>query len=70
MLHKSTTDFTTSEAQSYRQPMLIKKSFRTAKGNIYPICPRCNISMDNEYQNYCNRCGQALNWDKYDNLIF
>ena len=28
----------------------------------FPICPRCSCTMDREYQAYCDRCGQALDW--------
>lgn len=69
MLHNPTTNFITTDARSYRQPMLVRKSFRTKKGSTYPICPRCNITMDREYKNYCDRCGQALNWEKYEKAV-
>ena len=26
------------------------------------LCPRCNITMEREYQSYCDRCGQRLGW--------
>lgn len=30
-----------------------------------PICPNCNITLEREYQSYCNRCGQRLSWKKF-----
>ena len=31
----------------------------------YPVCPRCAISLDREYQRFCDRCGQRLGWQGY-----
>lgn len=31
----------------------------------YPICPHCGITLDREYQSYCDRCGQALEWKSF-----
>jgi predicted amidophosphoribosyltransferase len=28
----------------------------------YPICPRCGLTMEREYQRFCDHCGQALDW--------
>ena len=28
----------------------------------YFLCPRCDITMEREYQSYCDRCGQRLGW--------
>lgn len=33
----------------------------------FPVCPRCGISLEREYQNYCDRCGQRLNWKDFSN---
>ena len=30
-----------------------------------PVCPRCGISMEREYQAYCDRCGQCLSWKSF-----
>lgn len=32
----------------------------------YFLCPRCDITMDREYQSYCDRCGQRLGWRSID----
>ena len=50
---------------SYRTPMMITElmEFPTMRGvNAYYICPRCGITLDREYQSYCDRCGQHLDW--------
>ena len=28
----------------------------------FPVCPQCGITMEREYQTYCDRCGQCLSW--------
>ena len=33
--------------------------------NSFPVCPNCLITMEREYQNYCDRCGQRLDWKYY-----
>lgn len=55
------------EAWSYRQPMLVVEVqvLPYVQGfTTYPICPRCNRSIDREYMSYCDRCGQALDWSQ------
>ena len=29
---------------------------------VYPVCPRCGVTMEREYQHFCDRCGQKLDW--------
>ncbi len=31
----------------------------------YPVCPRCECTLDREYQLFCDRCGQALSWKRF-----
>ncbi len=26
------------------------------------VCPQCGITLEREFMNYCDRCGQRLNW--------
>ena len=50
---------------SYRVPMAVRTVRLIGSGpkaSSYPICPKCGRTMDREYQNYCDRCGQALDW--------
>ena len=53
-------------ALRYRQPMEVLELVRYRSGYTYPVCPRCKISMEREYQRYCDRCGQRLGWSKID----
>ena len=32
---------------------------------FFPICPRCQIALERDYQAFCDRCGQKLKWDVY-----
>lgn len=50
---------------SYRTPMMITEvmEFPTMRGaSAYYVCPRCGITLDREYQSFCDRCGQHLDW--------
>ena len=57
-----------SDAQSsfpYRQPMRVTqvKYFPYYDSlTSYPVCPRCSRTLEREYQTYCDRCGQRLDW--------
>lgn len=53
-----------SEA-AFRRPMAIVEIKQFGSGETYPVCPRCRITMEREYQNFCDRCGQALDWRQY-----
>ena len=49
-------------ALRYRQAMQVRELARYRSGGTFPVCPRCRSSMEREYQNYCDRCGQRLGW--------
>lgn len=51
---------------TFRMPKPVTKVRVFSDRNMYAVCPRCDISMEYEYQLYCNRCGQHLEWSKYD----
>ena len=57
------------EAISYRKPMQIVKVRKYPRGTTYPVCPRCNSSMDREYMSFCDRCGQKLNWHSFEEAV-
>lgn len=59
------TALTILEAVSYRQPRQVTKRRIYSKGHTYPLCPRCNRSLEREYMSYCDRCGQCLAWEEY-----
>lgn len=46
-----------SEA-AFRRPMAIVAIKQFGNGETYPVCPRCRITMEREYQNFCDRCGR------------
>ena len=56
-------------AVAYRIPMRVTTIFVYRNGNAYPLCPNCKITLEREYQNYCDRCGQALDWKQYRRAI-
>ncbi len=51
---------------SYRIPMLVtderKVFLRRGEYTAYAICPRCRNALEREFQAYCDRCGQMLDW--------
>jgi len=51
-----------SWAQTYRIPMTVEEIHLFGEKDAYPVCPRCRLTMEREYQSYCDRCGQALSW--------
>ena len=65
MRRKKSEKLTPEEALSYRTPLPVTEVFLYREKYEYPICPRCKVSMEREYQFYCDRCGQALDWKKY-----
>ena len=56
---------TAGEAESYRRPMRVSAVRRypdCPEMASYPLCPRCVLPMQREYQAFCDCCGQALSW--------
>jgi ssDNA-binding Zn-finger/Zn-ribbon topoisomerase 1 len=49
-------------AEAYRIPLQVRKVIQFKGGHSYPVCPRCDCSLDREYMRYCDRCGQHLAW--------
>ena len=53
------------QACSYRAPMMVREvmifSHRFEKYGYY-VYPRCQITVEREFMNYCDRCGQRLAW--------
>ena len=29
---------------------------------VFPVCPACGVAVERDRQNYCDRCGQRLDW--------
>lgn len=51
---------------TYRWPMQVKAVCSYRRGAEFPQCPWCGITMEREYQLFCDRCGQRLNWGKFN----
>ena len=51
-----------TDAITYRIPLPVTKVIAFTS-TTYPVCPRCDLSLDREYMSFCDRCGQRLNWD-------
>lgn len=51
---------------NYRTPLRVIM-IRKVSQFYYPVCPRCDVSLEREYQAYCDRCGQALSWKGFRN---
>lgn len=50
----------------YRLPLPVTKVLVFFRGDNYPICPRCDCTLDREYMRFCDRCGQCLSWELFD----
>lgn len=46
---------------SYRKPMQVVE-IRKLSNCFFAVCPRCQMTLECEYQAFCDRCGQRLNW--------
>ena len=53
------------KAEAFRQPLAVAEIRLWHNGDTFPVCPRCHVTMEREYQGYCDRCGQCLNWDTF-----
>ena len=75
-MRKSVATIDPATAVSFRTPLQVSHTrvfryhgFSAFCLTAFPICPRCNTTMEREYQAYCDRCGQALDWKHYDRSI-
>lgn len=48
----------------FRTPMPVTKIVILGREQktSFPVCPRCGITLEREFQSYCDRCGQCLSW--------
>lgn len=54
----------------YRVPMPVtelKVFLECHDQTAYYLCPRCRLTMEREFMNFCDRCGQRLDWRHYEN---
>ena len=59
------THIPSADAETYRSPMsvtAVRCYTSCPELSTYPLCPRCSLPMEREYQPFCDHCGQALNW--------
>lgn len=45
------------DPKEYRKPLSVTEWRRTGAA-----CPRCDRTIDREYQRFCDQCGQRLAW--------
>lgn len=50
---------------SFRAAMTVTQIRMFPTDGAFPVCPRCRISLDREYQRFCDHCGQCLSWKGY-----
>ena len=53
---------------SFRKPMPVTaiRCYRYIHGlTAYPVCPQCEMTIEREYQSFCDRCGQKLDWSEF-----
>ena len=51
---------------TYRLPKTVTAVRIYRDENIFSVCPRCDVCIEREYQGYCHRCGQYLDWSKLE----
>ena len=54
-----------SKDHSFRLSMPVTEVHMVSSGvgaAIFPVCPQCGRSIERDFQAYCDRCGQCLNW--------
>lgn len=52
---------------SFRRAMPVRETVLFARGDYtYPRCPRCKLTMEREYVQFCDRCGQKLDWSSFE----
>ncbi len=50
---------------SFRIAKRVTEAFNYKCGDrdySFPICPACKITIEREFQSFCDRCGQKLDW--------
>jgi len=50
---------------SFRIPLSVRHIRKLGNDGYYPVCPKCNKTMEREFQAHCDRCGQKLKWDRF-----
>ena len=58
-----------SEEAAYRLPCSVREIRVFSNGDSYPVCPKCNMTLEREYMNFCDRCGQKLDWKEFGKAV-
>lgn len=57
------------ELASFQIPMkvneLVSLHIYDDQDSLFYVCPKCKISLERDFQSYCDRCGQRLDWKDY-----
>ena len=48
------------------RPLRVSKVIAFPDSSSYPVCPNCNTTLEREYQRFCDRCGQRLDWRDFE----
>lgn len=68
-LLEKTQSIVDSEEIAYRLPLVVQETRVFPNGDSYPVCPKCGLTLEREYMNFCDRCGQKLDWKGYEKAI-
>lgn len=49
----------------YRVPMQVTTIIMYKPDYGFPQCPKCEVTIERDYQKFCDRCGQKLSWKHY-----
>lgn len=66
-VHK--TDLVKISPELFRAPLRVSRILRIRPKYSFPVCPRCLATLEFEYQAYCDRCGQCLDWKGYAKAV-
>lgn len=59
-----------ADAASYRRPWAVEEVVFFRQGRrSFPLCPRCGTTFEREYVRFCDRCGQRLDWKRFDKAL-
>lgn len=56
-------------ALRFRMPLPVTEAARYRSGDIFPVCPQCGCALEREYQAFCDRCGQRLDWEGFEDAV-
>ena len=68
---KNKSDLKREQEKALRKarPMRVRRVHQYSENSAYPVCPGCHRTMEREYQYYCDRCGQCLDWDHFEDAV-